>query len=153
MVSIYGLTAKRARYGCVAGEVGERSSFRRINSGILLLEYQLHHIQFDSIFQSLTIDFDSLPSFATPDPANKLPLGYRPWPSFSKASYYPTILNAVAGPIKKVQCLNEKRQTSKLFHPETCASTTNTGSSAVTGSGATSDSTAPRSTESARRVV
>lgn len=92
MVSIYGLTAKRARYGCVAGEVGEKSLFRRINSGILLLEYQLHHIQFDSIFQSLTIDFDSLPSFATPDPANKLPLGYRPWPSFSKASYYPTIL-------------------------------------------------------------
>jgi hypothetical protein len=92
MVSIYGLTAKRARYGCVAGEVGERSSFRRINSGILLLEYQLHHIQFDSIFQSLTIDFDSLPSFATPDPANNLPLGYRPWPSLSKASYYPTIL-------------------------------------------------------------
>jgi hypothetical protein len=65
--------------------------FEGINSGTLLLEYQLHHTQFDSIFQSLTVDFDSLPSFATPEPANNLFLGYRPWPSLSKVFYHPTI--------------------------------------------------------------
>jgi hypothetical protein len=61
----------------MAGAVGEKSSFRRINSGTLLLEYQFIHKQLEDLYQSFTIDFDPSPSFATPVSTTTIFLGYR----------------------------------------------------------------------------